>query len=341
MNQPHELAANVVVIDDVPINAEILRRLLVADGHRVAVANDGLSGLALIQNEPTDIVLLDVVMPGLNGYDVCRKLKAEPATRLTPVVMVTGLGDRDHRIKGLEAGADEFLSKPIDHAELRARVGSLLRLKRYTDDLDSAESVILSLARTVEARDPYTEGHCDRLASYAVTFGQEIGLGEPELAVLYRGAYLHDVGKISVPDRLLLKPGPLSDEEFEIVKRHTVVGDEICSELRALRPVRPIVRSHHERLDGSGYPDGLAGDAVPLAAQIVGLVDVYDAMTTTRPYKPAVSPDRALACLADEVRRNKHSAELYNQLVALVRNGRLLPAAGGTYMAGLKTRRVH
>ncbi|MEW5984646.1 MAG: HD domain-containing phosphohydrolase [Acidobacteriota bacterium] len=320
-------AANVVVVDDTDVSAEALRRLLVEEGHRVQVAPDGMAGLDLVRSWPTDLVLLDVVMPGVDGYEVCRRLKADSATRLTPVVMVTTLDGRTDRIKGLEAGADDFLSKPVDREELRARVGALLRLKRYTDDLDSAEAVILSLARTVEARDPYTEGHCERLASYATNLGMALGLSEADQGVLYRAGYLHDVGKIAVPDSVLLKPGPLSAEEFQVMKRHTLVGDDLCGELRVLRCVRPIVRSHHERRDGSGYPDGLSGDAIPLFAQIVGLLDVYDALTTPRPYKPAMTPEGALACLGHEVERGLHETTLFDQLVRLVRANRLAPKA--------------
>lgn len=316
--------ARVVVVDDTDISAETLRRLLVEDGHRVVVAHDGLSGLDAVRSAGADLVLLDAVMPGLDGFEVCRRLKSDAATRLTPVVMVTTLEGRRDRIRGLEAGADDFLSKPVDRDELRARMEALLRLKRFTDELDSAEAVILSLARTVEARDPATEGHCERLAAYATSLGEVLGLGEADLAVLYRAAFLHDVGKIAVPDRVLLKPGPLTAEEFEIMKRHTLVGDELCGELRALRSVRPIVRSHHERRDGSGYPDGLRGDEIPALAQLVGLLDVYDALTTPRPYKRAMTAAEALTCLESEVQRGLHDPSLYERLATLVRAGRLV-----------------
>jgi putative two-component system response regulator len=178
-----------------------------------------------------------------------------------------------------------------------------MQLKRFTDDLDSAEAVLRSLALMIEARDAYTEGHCARLARYATELGTILEVSEDDLITLGRGGYFHDIGKIALPDSILLKPGPLLPEEFELMKQHTIVGDRLCGNLRALHGVRMIVRHHHERLDGSGYPDGLRGDDIPLVAQIIGIVDVYDAMTTTRPYRRALTPEIAFAELANEVSR--------------------------------------
>jgi putative two-component system response regulator len=202
-----------------------------------------------------------------------------------------------------------------------------VRLKKYTDDLDSAESVILSLALTVEARDPYTQGHCERLAGYAVSLGQRLGLSEEDLAALHRGGYLHDIGKIAIPDSILLKPGPLTKEEFTRMKQHPVIGDRLCGNLRALHRVRPIVRYHHERLDGSGYPEGLAGDAVPLLAQIIAVVDVFDALTTPRPYASVRSPQEAHEELRREARRGWRDPRIVAEFVEATRTARL-PLAG-------------
>lgn len=325
--QPH---GTVVVVDDTDVSAEVIRRYLVADGHVVEVAHDGESGLKAVRRSSPDVVLLDVMMPRMDGFEVCRRLKADPATRLTPVVLVTTLGNLDDRIQGVEAGADDFLTKPIDARQLRARVRALLRVKHLTDDLDSAEEVILNLGRTVEARDPSTEGHCERLAAYAMALGAELGLGPVELQVLHRGALLHDLGKIAVPDAVLLKPGPLTAVEFEVMKHHTTVGEQLCADFRALRPVRPIVRHHHERRNGSGYPDGLVGDAIPLLAQVVGVVDVFDALTTPRPYKPALSFEAALECLHDEAARGLHDPALVGILSALHQSGQLERAVAST-----------
>jgi putative two-component system response regulator len=290
-------------------------------------ASDGEEALAMVAAEHPDLVLMDVLMPKLSGYDVCERIKRNPATRLTPVVLITALHERQHKIQGIDAGADDFLTKPVNPHELRARARSLVRLKRYTDDLDSAESVIMSLALVIEARDAYTDGHCQRLAAYATALGKALQLGEDDLAALFRGGYLHDIGKVGIPDALLLKPGRLSDGEYLRIKDHPLIGDRLCGELRSLRQVRPIVRHHHERLDGSGYPDGLKGDAIPLLAQIMGIVDVYDAITTTRPYKAAGTADRAYAELMQEVARGWRRRDLVDAFIALKIDA---PADGGS-----------
>ena len=228
------------------------------------------------------------MMPGMSGVDVCRELKTRTQTRFTPVVLITGNQDRAQRLAGLEAGADDFVNKPIDVPELQTRVRSLIRMKRLTDELESTEAIMTMLGQIVEARDPYTEGHCARLASFATTLGGALGLGRSDLDVLTRGAALHDVGKIAIPDGVLLKPGPLDDDEIALMRQHPIVGDNLCRTVRSLERVRPIVRSHHERIDGRGYPDGLTEDEIPLLAQIVGVVDVFDALTTNRPYRKAL-----------------------------------------------------
>ena len=231
----------------------------------------------------------------------------------------------DCRIRGLQAGADDFMSKPIVVPEMRARVSSLLRLKRYTDALDSAEAMIISLAMTIEARDRATDGHCQRLAEYATSLGERLGLSEEELDTLRVGGYLHDVGKVGIPDAILLKNGKLTSDEYELMKGHTLIGDRLCAELRLLKPVRPIVRHHHERLDGSGYPDGLTGDAVPLLAQITGIVDVFDAITTSRPYKPALSPEWACSQLRAEVQRGWRRSDLVESFIAMLADRGVVP----------------
>ena len=315
--EPFRPAGRVLVVDDVSANLELLKSLLSREGYQVMTASDGEQALTMVEDVHPDLVLMDVLMPKLSGYEVCERIKQNPLTRLTPVVLITALHEREDRIQGINAGADDFLTKPVNPHELNARARSLVRLKRYTDDLDSAESVILSLALVIEARDAYTDGHCQRLAAYATALGASLGLGEDDLAALDRGGYLHDVGKIGIPDAILLKPGRLSEDEYARIKEHPVIGDRLCGELRSLRQVRPIVRHHHERLDGSGYPDGLKGDAIPLLAQIMGIVDVYDALTTDRPYKKAFSPERAYGELIDEVKRGWRRKDLVEAFVAL------------------------
>jgi len=230
---------------------------------------------------------------------------------------VTALSDSSDRVRGLEVGADDFVSKPVNVAELTARVRSLLRIKRYTDELDSAESVIVSLALTIEARDAATDGHCQRLAHSAVRLGAALGLGEEDLSALTRGGFLHDIGKVGIPDAILLKPSKLTAQEYALMQQHTVIGDRLCGELRSLRCVRPIVRHHHEHLDGSGYPDGLKGDTVPLLAQIIGVVDVFDALTSVRPYKAAFPRDRAYEALEREARDGWRDHDLVKMFIGL------------------------
>ena len=302
--------AHVLVVDDIVGNCRLLESLLAADGHVVRTASDGNKAMLAVHDAPPDLVLMDVMMPHVDGFEACRAIKQDPSTRLIPVVLVTSLDDTASRIRGIETGADDFVSKPFNAPELRARVRSLLRIKRYTDDLDDAESVIVSLALTIEARDRTTDGHCQRLAQYASAFGHSLGLNEDDLAALKRGGFLHDVGKVGIPDAVLLKPGQLTVEEYELMKQHTVIGERLCGGLRSLRNVRPIVRHHHERLDGSGYPDGLRDDAIPLLAQIMGIVDVFDALTTERPYRVALPVARAAEELRREAARGWRRADL-------------------------------
>ena len=321
--EQRQLNARVLVADDEEAIAELLRRMLAKEGYLVEVVSDGLSALQAVQERKPHVVLLDVNMPGMNGIDVCRRIKQDLANRLTPVVLVTGMAQREKRIEGLEAGADEFLSKPVDAQELLARVRSLVRMKRYTDDLDSAASLVVSLALLIEARDGNTEGHCHRMANYATALGRVLGLGEDDLQALQRGGFLHDIGMLAVPDAVVRKTGPLNPEEFEMMKSHTIVGDSLVGNLRSLEPVRPIVRHHHERYDGSGYPDGLVGDEIPLLAQIIGVVDIFDAVTSRRPYQDPHSPQEAIEILRTQAQRGWRRRDLIDAFAALVESGRL------------------
>jgi putative two-component system response regulator len=311
-------AGHILVVDDDAANVAVISRMMGRLGYTIASAAGGEAALDVVSRGQPDVVLLDVNMPGLNGFEVCRRLKGNPATRLIPVVLITALGGVADRLKGIDAGADGFLSKPYEPAELPARVRSLTRLKRYTDELDSAESVILSLARTIEARDPYTRGHCERLAGYATALGARLGLSREQQLALYRGGYLHDVGKVGISDAILLKRGPLDPDEFTLIQQHTVVGDSICRELRLLEDVSPIVRHHHERADGTGYPDRLSGDGIPLLAQLMSIVDTYDAVTTERPYKAARTSEQACGELRADARKGWKDARLVEEFVSIV-----------------------
>jgi putative two-component system response regulator len=310
-------SAHVIVVDDMDMNRQLFSRLLDRHGYRVSTAENGAHALELIRRDAPDLILSDCMMPTMDGFELCRILKQDDATRLLPVVLMTGLDDEHARIMGIDAGADDFLRKPVNTLELTARVRSLIRLKRYTDDLDSAESMILSLARTVEARDPYTSGHCERMAECAAVFGAHLGLPPEDVLALRRGGVLHDIGKIALPDAILRKEAALTLSEFAEMKRHTVIGDELCAGLRLLRPVRAIVRQHHERLDGSGYPDGASGEGISLLAQIVSIVDVYDALTSDRPYRRATSAAHACAELRREVEIGWRRRDLVEAFIAV------------------------
>jgi len=313
-------AGKVLVVDDYEANLKGLGQLLQSAHYAVFTATNGRDALDVVKRERPDLVLLDVLMPGLSGVDVCRELKRSAETCLIPVVLISGAQERQTIIAGLEAGADDFLNKPIDAEELYTRVRSLMRLKRVTDDLESAESLFLTLGRIIEARDPYTEGHCERLADYATALGRRLELEQADIDALYRGAFLHDIGKIAVPDRVLLKKGRLTKKEYSLMKRHPAIGDELCATVRSLERVRPIVRHHHERIDGAGYPDGLNGDDIPLLAQIVSVVDVFDALTTTRPYRAALPTMTAYKMLRDQARAGWCHASLVECFIDLHRS---------------------
>jgi len=318
----------VLVVDDEEGVRRFFERLLTAEGYEVQVAQDGPSALALAAVLSPDVVLLDISMPGpLDGLEVCRCLRNDPRSRLTPVVMVTAHAHREQRLLSIEAGADDFMSKPVDCAQLLARLRYSTRLKQYTDDLDSAASILMTLASMIEARDGQGDGHCYRMANYATRLGRALHVSDAELQTLYRGGFLHDVGMLAIPDAVLRKVGPLEPDEYALVKSHTTVGDELCSHLRSLDTVRPIVRHHHERLDGSGYPDGLRGDDVPLLAQVVGVVDAYEALTTRAPYQPAHSVSHAVQVLRAEVERGWRSRDIVEALVEVTALDDLNPGA--------------
>jgi putative two-component system response regulator len=313
----------VLIVDDDPHVADILTRLLAREGYECAIAGDGSAALDAVRHLPPDLILLDLSLPKLGGLEVCRRLKADPATRLIPVVVVSGVAESDQRIEALARGADDFLSKPVDVRELSARARSLVRMKRYTDDLDSAASIIMALAALIEARDGNTEGHCHRMANYATALGRELALGPDDLQALHRGGFLHDIGMLAIPDSVLTKSGPLEPEEYALVQSHTVIGESLCGNLRSLQSVRPIIRHHHERLDGSGYPDALKGDAIPLTAQIMSIVDLFDAVTTRRPYQGARPVSKALDLLHDQVHLGWRRHDLVDAFARMVERGDL------------------
>ncbi|MGI0490973.1 response regulator [Alkalinema pantanalense CENA528] len=308
----------VLVVDDHPSSRMAAVSLLAVEGYDLLQAESGPAAINKVLEEDPDLILLDVMMPGMDGYEVCRRLKADEHTRLIPIVFVTALDDRRARLRGIEAGGDDFITKPFDQLELSARVRSLVRQRRLNQDLDHAEKVLFSIARTVESRDPNTGDHCERLVQRGNAFGEFLKMSRSEIRDLMWGGYLHDIGKVGIPDAILLKPGKFTPEEVEIMKQHVLIGERICQPLRTMRGVIPIIRHHHERWDGSGYPDRLKGGEIPFLAQVFQIIDIYDALTSERPYKHAFAPEEALGILQEETAkgwRNPDLVKLFSEFI--------------------------
>jgi len=296
---PADRPTILVVEDDAHIR-DVLSGLLGTLGYRMLMAASAEQALDALNVVSPDLVLTDVHLGAMSGIELCARLKADPRYELMPVVILTAVGDLEARVAGLAAGADDFFTKPVAFVELRTRLGVLLRVRLLLSQLERAEAVITTLALTIEARDPYTLGHCDRLSRYAVAVGEGLGLDPEMVRSLRLGGYLHDLGKIAVPDGILLKPGPLDPIEYERIRAHPGAGSDLVLGLRSMELVRPIMRHHHEKWDGSGYPDGLKGEAIPLGARIISVVDVFDALHTERPYKAALSRSEAVSTLIRE-----------------------------------------
>jgi len=321
---PRRRAPRILVVDDQPSIAGLMSQLLTMRGYDVATAANAEQAEAEVRRQLPDLILSDVMMPGKSGYEFCRGLKDNPATRLIPFVLITGLSDSSDKVRGIEAGADDFLNKPVLAEELIARVKSLLRLKEFTDELETADSVLCTLGLIVEGRDPYTEGHCERLSIRAADLGRHLGMDEDSILALKRGGYLHDLGKIAVPDDILKKgpDDPLTPAEWLVMKMHPITGENICRPLHSLRLVLPIIRYHHEHTDGSGYPDGLTGSEIPVLPRILQVVDVYDALRTARSYKPPLTHEQSAQTMREEAARGLWDAELVGEYFSMLEQQR-------------------
>jgi putative two-component system response regulator len=315
---PRRRTPRILVVDDQPSIAGLMSQLLTMRGYNVVTASSAEQAEAEVNRQLPDLILSDVMMPGKSGYDFCRSLKENPATRLIPFVLITGLSDSTDKVRGIEAGADDFLNKPVLAEELIARVKSLLRLKQFTDELETADSVLCTLGLIVEGRDPYTEGHCERLAVRASDLGRHLGMDEDSIIALKRGGYLHDLGKIAVPDEILKKGSDLTPAEWDIMRLHPITGENICKPLHSLQLVLPIIRHHHEHTDGSGYPDGLTGQEIPVLPRVLQVVDVYDALRTARSYKPALSHEEAAKTMREEAARGLWDTELVGEYFSML-----------------------
>jgi len=303
-------APTILIVDDIELNRRLLKAMLKTAAYRILEAARPTAALGILEREKVDLVVVDLVMPEMSGPEFCHLLKSERRTQLIPILMTTSVQGTENEVTGIESGADEFLIKPLQPAVARTRIRAMLRNKALTDSLEEAETILFALAQAVERRDKYTGMHCERLTTYSLALGQALGLPRQEQLALYRGSYLHDIGKIGIPDGILFKRGLLTDEEWQAMRLHTIRGEEICKPMKTLAPVLPIICSHHERWDGSGYPDGMAGEEIPLLARILQVADIYDALTTARPYKPAFSHQHAIEIMVEEARRGWRDPEL-------------------------------
>jgi putative two-component system response regulator len=308
----------VLIVDDDPLNRKLMQRLLRVHGYEIYTAANGSEALYIVTREDIDLVLLDVMMPGIDGFEVCRAIKKDEETRRTPVILLTALEDVETKIRGIEAGADDFITKPPNREELTARVRSLLKMKRLNGNLTSIENVLFSLAKTVEAKDRYTQDHVDRVCEIAVAVGKEMAMPDTDLDVLRFGAALHDIGKMGVPEEILNKPGALDPTERAIIETHPEIGYRICLPLkRNLGGALDVVRHHHEKMDGSGYPDGLRGEEISIAARIVAVADIFDALRTDRPYRRALPLRKAREILEMEASAGKLDRDVVKCLIDL------------------------
>lgn len=302
--------ATVLIVDDLDINRRLLKAMLKTSDCRILEAKRASEAQAILERDKVDLIIVDLVMPEVSGPEFCRRLKANRRTKLIPILMVTSVQGVENEIAGIASGADEFLLKPLHPTLVRTRIRAMLRNKALIDSLEEAETILFALAQSVEARDHYTGMHCQRLSTYSVALGKALGLPRTDLLALYRGGYLHDIGKIAIPDSILFKKGKLDEQEWVVMRMHTIKGEEICSPMKTLAPVLPIIRNHHERWDGTGYPDGLRGERIPLLARVLQTVDIYDALTTARSYKPALNHEEAMQILEEEVTRGWRDPEL-------------------------------
>ncbi len=308
----------VFVIEDDAAIRRLLALLLTPAGYVVEQFATAEPALESIRSSPPDLVLLDLHLPDMSGHEVLESIRSDPATRLLPVVMMTGMATTAEKLRAHSAGVTDFIAKPFSPEELLPRVRALVMLKQFANEHEHAERVILTLAKTIDARDPYTAGHSGRVAEYADKVAARLGLESPARMELRRGALFHDLGKIVIPDDILHKPGKLTAEERLVVEEHPVVGYDLLSPMKTMRQTLPIVYHHHERLDGSGYPDGIYGADIPVGVRIVTISDVFDALTSDRAYREALSTETAFEILAGGVAKGWWDKDAVNALRGVV-----------------------
>jgi putative two-component system response regulator len=308
-----KIKGKILIVDDEKNIRYALKLRLKALGYEILEAASAAEALEILETTIPDLILLDINLSDSSGHDVLWEIRSNSLTRLLPVVMITGVTDKKHKLKAIENGVNDFILKPFDWKELTVRVNSLIQYKYLIDELEEAGRVMVTLAKTIDARDSYTAGHSERVSSYAYMLGKKIELDESELSVIRQGSLLHDIGKIAIRDKVLLKREVLNPEEYEEIKRHTVIGHDLVRDMKTLTKALPIIYYHHERIDGSGYPEGLSGKGVPLFAQIVAIADVYDALITPRPYRLAYTNKQAMQIISKEASIGRFDKDLIEQ----------------------------
>ncbi len=321
----------ILIVDDDPAGRQTLESILDEQGYQLEMAENGLQAIEMAHKFLPDVILLDVMMPDMDGFEVCQRIRSEPTLAEIPIIMLTALDDRKSLLDGLEAGADDYITKPYDRFELRARLIGITRLNRYRkllDDrtnieqahlqlLDAYDATIEGWSRAMDLRDKETEGHTKRVTILSDRLARLAGIAEEELLFIRRGSLLHDIGKLGVPDAILLKPEPLTDEEWAIMRKHPQYAYDMIHPIEYLRPALDIPHCHHEKWDGSGYPRGLKGEEIPLPARIFAIIDVWDALTSDRPYRPAWEKQKVMEYINEESGKqfDPHIVELFNQMM--------------------------
>jgi putative two-component system response regulator len=321
----------ILLVDVASANREELKYFLQSQRCDVVTAADGESAISCCLRMQPDLVLLFDSLPDMGSFDLCRQIKKYPLNQLTPVVVVKPSADQWDMRRGREAGAMDVWATPPSLWDALGRIQTVLRLKTYVDE--QAKSAVFSLARSVDSKHNMKNGHSGRLVAYAEQLGESLGLGEEDLHELRIASWLHDIGKIGVPENILLKPGPLNAEETRIMREHPVIGEKMCAPLKSLRHILLVIRHHHEKMDGSGYPDGLRGEAIPLKARILQVADIYDALTTDRPYRGALPPEEALQILFSEAENGWLDASVVLKFSRICRYSEFFPVRERTMLA--------
>jgi len=309
---------SILVVDDVPSNLELMEAVFSREGFKVYTALGATAAIDMFTQHPVDLAVLDVMMPGIDGFELCSRLKDISGKRFFPVILLTALTDKKSKLRGIESGADDFISKPFDTAELIMKIKSLLKVKSLNDELDHSENIIMTLAVAMEARDPYTKGHSSRVSKLSADFVLYLALPEKDRQEMKKAGILHDIGKICLSESLLRKPGPLTKEEVEMIKTHTILGEDLCRPLVSMKNILPAIRHHHERWDGMGFPDGLAGEDIPLMARILSIVDAFDAMVSVRPYRDRRSVKETIGTMVSEQFSGQWDSELLSYFIDMV-----------------------